>query len=135
MKHTPTPWHISEDGPHIIDAPTLKGLAGACGAMFKGEDEPNEEDVANAERIVTCVNAFDGIENPQHYIDEMKKLHKEYIHEAIELRSENKRLREQIDQFEKLAHDIVSKHCNLEVTPGLRRQINDIIGIKVGGAK
>ena len=118
MKHTPTPWYTNEDRPHVIDSDTLKGIAGALGAFYEADQEVgNEQDVANAARIVACVNAFDGIENPQHYIDEMRKLHKDYIRETIELRDENKSLREKLDialaevaRVNKDAHDKLMEH-------------------------
>ena len=86
---------------------------------------------ANAERIVACVNAFDGIEDPKHFINQTNKLQEEHI----ELRSEIKRLREQINQLENLAHEIVTVNCKQHVAPSWRGKINAILGNNAGGGQ
>ena len=55
--HTPTPWRVDADEPNTIHGPRF-GLATI------DSDGANEEDIANAARIVKCVNACAGIENP-----------------------------------------------------------------------
>lgn len=66
-KHTPGPWRISQDQPHVIDSDKLKGIAGCCAHLLYSEPK-HPEDLANAERIVACVNACEGIENPAKFI-------------------------------------------------------------------
>jgi hypothetical protein len=59
--HTPGPWKIDESRPHLILLPE-KAESGH-GSKYVVCGGGNNE--ANAERIVACVNAMQGIENPQ----------------------------------------------------------------------
>ena len=75
MGHTKEPWHCREiemgettfKGPYIdIQARGRKPIYNSQPAIAAGEDEA--ETIANAERIVTCVNACAGLSN-----DEVKR--------------------------------------------------------------
>ena len=73
MKHTPEPWHYDscDDKAH----PTVKAgeyfITDCCScAMPLGiEEEPM---IANAKRIVACVNALAGIEDPAAFVEQAK---------------------------------------------------------------
>ena len=64
-KHTPAPWHYSEEnsrpsGAQLIYAEDGWLVADACGAFKRHDDERQ----ANAHRIIACVNACAGMEDP-----------------------------------------------------------------------
>jgi hypothetical protein len=66
-KHTPGPWSIGyKDGSgkeYITNTDTLIAtVSWGCGCCK--DDEPSEQELVNAERIVACVNACEGIEDP-----------------------------------------------------------------------
>lgn len=81
-KHTPGPWFVADRpwddrGTAIYGNRTLKigppndphgaELVSDCNVTMEWEDgnpDPLERDRANAARIVACVNALDGIEDP-----------------------------------------------------------------------
>ena len=70
-KHTKGPWTVSIEEPRVVRAPSGD-------IITSGEDFENETCfVSNASRIVECVNALEGIENPaalQDFIREAYKL-------------------------------------------------------------
>jgi len=73
-KHTPGPWGISSESPRIIKQYDSLGetnliIASASGGINSGPCFPNikEEVDANAARIVSCVNACDGVAEPETY--------------------------------------------------------------------
>lgn len=87
--HTPGPWRIQAAAPHVIDSDTLKDIAGCCAHVFRSEmDHP--VDLANARRIVECVNALEGIDNPAEYI----KLALSVGIEAFNRQKQNTKLRD-----------------------------------------
>lgn len=65
MNHTPTPWHVGENGPTIYDANGR--VVANCSAV--GEDLI--ESIANAQRIVMCVNACAGLADPAQAISDL----------------------------------------------------------------
>lgn len=70
FKHTPEPWKIAyEKGSiYIEDVETMLNQV----VVFKyGQMEGKDE--ANAARIVECVNALAGIENPKEWVDKIKQ--------------------------------------------------------------
>jgi hypothetical protein len=86
MKHTPTPWSLGKESPY---GTLIWYNQGKDIVPFDGDGGFEH---ADAERIVACVNAFDGIEDPQHYIDEMKELLARYREENIAMTRERNRL-------------------------------------------
>jgi hypothetical protein len=59
--HTEEPWIISDEDSDCITAKSREGMAEIC-IVETGFSEPfNSEQVANARRIVACVNACAGI--------------------------------------------------------------------------
>lgn len=76
-EHTPTPWYIQEH-PAIEDEFYLAGQRTEDHPYFNvtslGPDILSDEDYprkrADAERIVACVNAFEGIKDPEAWIKE-----------------------------------------------------------------
>lgn len=57
MSHTPEPWHAGDNSTIIY---ANDGFAVANATVFHGRSEPDTS-VANARRIVACVNACAGI--------------------------------------------------------------------------
>lgn len=68
MKHTPEPWEVYNE--HYITASDEKI---AC-QFFDRMDYYYSNKDANAARIVECVNALAGIENPAEWVKRMKKI-------------------------------------------------------------
>lgn len=66
MKHTPEPWTTTING---RDCAQVVDVDGRRIAMCIGQSERNE---ANAARIVACVNACAGMEDPAEAIRETK---------------------------------------------------------------
>ena len=74
-RHTLEPWINDE---RYIYAIQYTGVTespryrfSAC--LLAGPLTPVEELIANAKRIVDCVNAFEGIEDPQAFMEKYKK--------------------------------------------------------------
>lgn len=63
--HTQEPWHVGENSTIVY---ANDGFAVANASVFHGRVEPNTS-VANASRIVACVNACAGIS--QQYLEEL----------------------------------------------------------------
>lgn len=72
MKHTPTPWKLRHDDTLIVsDNDNTEETI--CRFFDRYEDDfPNSK--ANAARIAACVNALEGIENPEQWIATSKSL-------------------------------------------------------------
>lgn len=74
MNHTPTPWKLSyfgfleNDMKHVVlyKATTLNGLS-------QPNDYIRDVALANSKRIVECVNAFEGVEDPAEFMATLKK--------------------------------------------------------------
>lgn len=97
MKHTPTPWSFITIGiqPTFIRSQNIleDGFPEVLANLTDADGEPyTDNSRANAERIVACVNAFDGIEDPQQYIDDMKENLARYREENIAITRERNRL-------------------------------------------
>ncbi len=107
QKHTPGPWEWSK---HQFNLPPFEGaLERECGiyppsgeagpvAIVCGED--------NAARIVACVNAFEGIEDPEEWMLEAKEERRGFWYEECkrqrsELGGEIARLREEIAELKR----------------------------------
>jgi hypothetical protein len=79
-KHTAEPWEVHENG--MPEHRYFTILRGAIDVGPRREGEPiahnrysamhPDEDKANAERIVACVNALEGIENPSTILRDME---------------------------------------------------------------
>lgn len=68
--HTPGPWSASTDwlnGPPVI----LDG-DGIHIAKVVGRSTTEDEDLANARRIVACVNALEGVDDPESAMRELR---------------------------------------------------------------
>ena len=66
-KHTPGPWTIKH-GYVVSGGITVAKVLQSTGPQDEyGDRTPIENHEANAERIVACVNAMDGIEDPEHF--------------------------------------------------------------------
>jgi hypothetical protein len=62
MEHTPGPWHIEFEC--NVFGPNHRLVASAGGYQTNADDWHRIENEANARRIITCVNACEGI-NPE----------------------------------------------------------------------
>ena len=87
---TPGPWEVSSDGCHI----NAEGVAGSIAVTY-GPEPDREED---ARRIVACVNACEGMDDP--------------AAEIAHLRFEVERLK----GFETMIHDLARKLYQMGVT-------------------
>lgn len=88
QKHTPEPWHLGEQtsyGTNILDS----------NGNIIPYDFDGGFDHVNAERIVQCVNALQGVENPS----EWKVIQGERIQENIKLKAEIEELKEKLNLF------------------------------------
>ena len=84
-KHTPEPWSVADDqvwpGAVVVDG----DLNMICDANIFGTNAPSEEgNLANADRIVACVNACAGLHTAAleeapvgHFADELYRLRTE----------------------------------------------------------
>jgi hypothetical protein len=75
-KHTPGPWVIEGqkyEAHRIIDA---DGNA-ICQLWYKDETPMDNQD-ANADRIVSCVNALEDVDDPENFVRTAKVLEKNY---------------------------------------------------------
>lgn len=84
-KHTPAPWHT---GPcnknHRFDRSSMIEYShGFIGKIGPVAGHLSEQDTANASRIVLCVNACEGIEDPAAYLLEVTTTLKQ-AHEALD---------------------------------------------------
>lgn len=80
MKHTEGIWKKGKEVIGVegglrtkINGGSWVGLAAVVTRM-NDATEDNPEGVANLERIIACVNALDGIENPEFWVGKAKKL-------------------------------------------------------------
>lgn len=79
-EHTPEPWELSSESPKIIvvpsmfEGPELRTLIGStCGHPNSWAYPTEEAGAANALRIISCVNACAGMEDPEREIAELRK--------------------------------------------------------------
>jgi hypothetical protein len=70
QKHTPEPWEVHNASSHIIVHSEYLCHIADCGPSFILETEEIE---ANTARIIECVNACAGIENPRRVIREVRE--------------------------------------------------------------
>ena len=71
MSHTPEPWKQGTNYPgRVLSVPTNRSVA-ECGL---DTDQPSEEELANAARIVACVNGCAGL-NPASSREVVEALH------------------------------------------------------------
>lgn len=97
-KHTPEPW--AYDNEFIVDA-SDNYLADCAGSDFSVE-----QDRYNAQRIVACVNAMAGIEDPGAFMEVVKQLE---LDAAERIMSENKELKERLLE----TSEALEKYCHL----------------------
>lgn len=71
--HTPAPWHTLPS-PHTDEPALYCGEPDLCLAVFCETDPDGEESKANAARVVACVNACEGIDDPAATLAEVRVL-------------------------------------------------------------
>lgn len=66
QKHTPEPWHV---GPfYKTDIMSSHGHVGCAGSL------QSPQGITNAHRIVACVNACQGIDDPAKFVEAVREL-------------------------------------------------------------
>jgi hypothetical protein len=91
-KHTPEPWRVDLNESlkvrMIVSSPSdAIGKAPIAQILTANPYQiPEEIQQANSARIVECVNAFAGVENPAEYIDNLKESRGAYILQDQEIR-------------------------------------------------
>jgi hypothetical protein len=97
QKHTPEPWVFNQEQMKIKGSGDYEGLTVIANVSPKMDySRGSGTQCANAERIVKCVNACKGIENPEQFIQNaMQQADNmiELIGKNIDLQKENERLR------------------------------------------
>jgi len=71
MKHTKEPWYISGTSPVMVISNSAT-IAKCCGIRIGTKESVQAEIEANAIRIVACVNACAGIDEPEEVIHGMR---------------------------------------------------------------
>lgn len=90
IKHANEPWHWAPDTRLIwVDTNKIEGYKGNGAVICEIADLhfPHLEVAANGARIVACVNAMAGIEEPQAFRDSLEKL-VSYANKASEMFAE-----------------------------------------------
>jgi len=99
MKHVPEPWELSPSGQFVRKDTKGDGHLIIC-EVNRNWHTSKETQIANAQRIVACVNAMEGIENPQllrKYWDEQmfNEVKSNYVQTALLSKDELQKLGEQ----------------------------------------
>lgn len=69
-KHTPEPWIVNDTSVGI----TIFSEKQSAYLMYMSQTRTVNEGNANAYRVVECVNAMEGVENPTEFIANVRKL-------------------------------------------------------------
>lgn len=102
QKHTKEPWKISDD-PDYPEAVILAGETMVADANIFGAGSSKKINMANAKRIVECVNACAGIESPldlRRQRDEAIKLCSDLIAENAGLKNSRDELRNELTKMQ-----------------------------------
>ena len=78
-KHTPGPWKLWGDKEAIVMDCPLHSKHGFIAVMACNEDVSARTSSANAKRIVTCVNACVGMEDPAAEIEKLRRQRDELL--------------------------------------------------------
>lgn len=112
MKHTPTPWEIR--GNIIFVANSYKSIATihVCENydILKGDRIRDVEQEANANRIVDCVEALAGVENPQEFMEFVNREPSEKVRHLLRL---NDRIKALEDALTKIEQECKNKECTI----------------------
>lgn len=87
MKHTPEPWEAYDNSVYWEILSEGHSLVSVFDNRYHPVPVTKESTAANAARIVACVNAMAGIEEPQAFRDSLQKL-SEYADKASEMFAE-----------------------------------------------
>ena len=124
MKHTPTPWNVAQTDDELT-------VIIESSVTYHEDAVAMELNEANAFRICACVNAMDGIDDPEQWV----AVAKTHIAASEAQANQNKRLKDQLEQLGKIAHAIANYVRPLEEQVKMKRTINAILGINAGGGK
>ena len=70
QKHTPEPWIVNDTSVGITIFSGKQNLY----LMYMSATRADRDNSANANRVVECVNAMEGIENPTELMESVRKL-------------------------------------------------------------
>lgn len=118
-KHTPGPWYVS--GQTILqDSERYSQIATLLRMTFKakpnGEYHPCEEMEANAARIVACVNACEGIDDPAQFVQNMRSDNRDLLHRLGNAEVENEALRAEIEALKAFNESKLMEHPNFSAS-------------------
>jgi methyl-accepting chemotaxis protein len=142
MKHTPTPWKV-DTGSARDEYMYVLGASNETIAELYVIDRGIQMK-ANAERIVACVNVMAGIEDPEQWVLNAKRLMEAQriidVSEKIasnseQLQAELEQANKKLEEMESLAHAIADHLPSIPDQIKMRVRINTILGINAGGAK
>ena len=74
MKYIPAPWEITEPLPSYEKGKMVGVIDNIEKVIFNLRDLKGKEKKGNAQRILDCVNACEGMENPKEEIERLKEL-------------------------------------------------------------
>lgn len=96
MKHTPEPWHVSSVPKDGLNNPAIQSFELYPRLVAVTTDNKDfDERLANAKRIVACVNACSGVENPDEYLQSAR----DAISTALQIRNEHEALKKECDRL------------------------------------
>lgn len=87
QKHTPEPWEVGMSGLSFTNGKIVLGRVNYSHLIDEGEPK------ANAQRIVSCVNAMHGIENPSEWVKTVKEVNWDMIKRGLHALEQEKYIR------------------------------------------
>ena len=127
MKHTP----LYSIGVTVFDKDGCQLFS--LTYQVAGLNREQETELAN--RIVACVNAFDGIEDPQKWVEEVKNFYAENREQIVARKQELEQTNKRLEEMGSLAHAITDHLPSIPDQIKMRVRINTILGINAGGGK
>jgi len=101
LKHTPEPWVFNQEEMKIKGSGDYEGRTIIANVSPKMDfSRGMATQCANAARIVECVNALSGVEDPKKWVEEMKDLESNFNVKVGSIMIHNQTLEEQIAQLQ-----------------------------------
>lgn len=128
-KHTPEPWFVREFGTHT-DRPSYFVMMSQTKGLFQTSDK------SLSNRIVACVNACAGMNDPEAEIENLKKQVQAHRNSAYKASVANADLIAEITRMKENMREVVQflEHVQYEISPIGRRATVLLAKIK-GGAQ
>lgn len=124
MKHTPTPWNVAQTDDELT-------VIIESSVTYHEDAVAMELNEANAFRICACVNAMDGIDDPEQWV----AVAKTHIAASEAQAEQNKLLKVQLEQLGEIAYDLANHVSSIEERGVWKTAINAILGNSAGGGK